>query len=128
MTIPSTRGRPRLQIDLAAVEKLAALGATDQEIAALLDISLRSVARLKRSAAYQEAYERGRARARVKLRRWQWQLAAKGNVAMLIFLGKAILGQRETGPIGEDEVPSAIRLIVTRPTPPRLAAGGVPDQ
>ena len=39
---------------------------------------MRSVARLKHCAAYQEAYERSRARARVKLRRLQWELAAKG--------------------------------------------------
>jgi hypothetical protein len=118
------RGRPRLQIDLARVEKLAALCATEQEIAALLGISLRSVARLKRSPAYQDAYERGRAHARTKLRRWQWQLAAKGHAAMLIFLGKAILGQRETGPDEQEEVPSMIRLIVTRPKPPKLPEAG----
>src|ERR1043165_7701632 len=74
MTKPSTtRGRPRLQIDFTRVEKLAALGATDSEIAALIGISRRSLARIKQSPAYEQAYERGRARARTKLRRWQWR-------------------------------------------------------
>lgn len=45
--------------------------------------------------------DKGRSELRLKLRRWQLRAAERGSVAMLIFLGKAMLGQREDGSNGE---------------------------
>jgi hypothetical protein len=42
------------------------------------------------------AVHRGRERAKASLRCLQWKAARAGNVTMLVWLGKQILGQRDT--------------------------------
>jgi len=98
--------RPRKQINFAQVEALATIGATDEEIATVLGISTNTVGRRKKdNDLFAEALKRGRDKGKVSLRRLQWQSAQKGNVAMQIFLGKQLLGQRdhrETGSKSSD--------------------------
>jgi hypothetical protein len=82
--------RRKIPIDQEQVERMAAIGCTDTEIATVLNIS---EAYLKRRAA--EALKRGRARLKRSLRRKQVQLAMKGSVPMLIWLGKQYLDQKD---------------------------------
>jgi hypothetical protein len=82
--------RPRISLDPGAVRKLAALGATVAEIADFLGVSR---ATLERNFAAE--IDKGKAQLKFKLRRWQLRAAERGNAALLIFLGKAMLGQRE---------------------------------
>lgn len=89
-------GRPPKEIDLDLLKQLAGMQCTDQEIAAVLNVSHDTLLRRKQSdTAFVEAMEAGRASGRASLRRLQWQAAQKGNPAMLIFLGKNILKQRD---------------------------------
>jgi hypothetical protein len=77
-------------IDLKLVENLAQIGCKSVEIAKMLGISVDT---LDRRCA--EELAKGRANLRVSLRRWQLEAAKKGNITMLIWLGKQYLGQTE---------------------------------
>ena len=95
--------RPLKKVPPLQVAKLAALGATVAEIADVLEVSDDT---LERRFAGEIA--KGRADLKIRLRRLQLKAAEKGNVAMLIFLGKSLLGQREDGRLQE---PSKIEVI-----------------
>lgn len=85
-------GRPKLILDLRQIEAAAAIGCTQEEIGFLVGCSDRT---LQKRADCREAMSKGSARMRTSLRRLQWKKANEGNVAMLIWLGKQILGQKE---------------------------------
>ncbi len=76
----------------ADVEKLAAGGAPDEDIADLLDIS-----RSRLRKRFGRALRRGRASLRVNLRRGQLVLALgrAPDVRMLLWLGRQYLGQKD---------------------------------
>ena len=92
--------RPKkYDIDTEEVQKLAKYGMTNVEIADFFgcDESL-----IRKS--YSEYLTKGRAEMKLRLRQLQWDSAEKGSAAMLIFLGKNILGQSDI-PLGEDSQP-----------------------
>jgi hypothetical protein len=90
-------GRPKAPIDLAEVEKLGALHATDQEIADWFDVTRSTITRRKaESKKFRQAIERGRSCGRVSLRRLQFEAAQAGNPTMQIWLGKQWLHQQQT--------------------------------
>ena len=83
-------GRPKVEIDKALVKKLASLHCTVDEIADIVGCG--------RATIYREAKEEldaGRAEGRRLLRTMQFKSAQKGSAAMLIWLGKQILGQKD---------------------------------
>ncbi len=90
--------RPIIPVDEVLLEKLAAMFCTMKEMAAVLNVSVDTLER-----RYAEVIAKGREKGRSKLRRLQWQSAERGNVAMLIFLGKQLLHQRDVAII-EGEV------------------------
>jgi hypothetical protein len=81
-----------IEIDLDKVEALASFGCTQDEIAVITRCSART---LRRRKDVKLALERGYSKMRSSIRRWQYEKAKEGNVAMLIWLGKQILGQRD---------------------------------
>lgn len=83
-------GEPRIEIDPEQVEKLASLHCTVQEIADFFECSRDTIER-----RFRVQIQKGRASGKITLRRKQWQAAEKGNVSMLIWLGKNILGQKD---------------------------------
>ena len=91
-------GRPRFDFSdkLPLVRTLARIQCTDEEIAAGLGYSQDTLARgRKREPDLDAAILEGRANGRMSLRRAQYRKAMEGNPAMLIWLGKQVLGQRE---------------------------------
>lgn len=82
--------RPKLQIDPKLVQDLAALGCKTTEIATTLGCSPDTLEK-----RFSGELAKGRENLRISLRRWQLEAAKKGNVAMLIWLGKQMLGQTE---------------------------------
>lgn len=90
--VEKKRGRPRKIIDLEEVEELAAEGNTAEDIALALGIGRTSLYKRKDARA---AFDKGRALLRVNLHHWQVQAAKNGNVTMLIWLGKQMLGQSD---------------------------------
>ena len=83
--------RPKKEIDYVAVEKLASLQCTQEEIANFLELSVRT---LQRDEEFCRIYKKGQDNGKMSLRRYQFKLAEK-NTAMAIFLGKQYLGQRD---------------------------------
>ena len=88
-------GRPAFVFDWAQVEDLSKIHCTDEEIAAVLGCSKKTLQRAKEMPEYQEAIDRGRGQGKMSLRRRQWAAAESGQPAMLIWLGKQMLGQAD---------------------------------
>lgn len=93
-------GRPPLEIDADLVEKLASIHCTMKEIAAVAGCSVDTLER-----RFAEVIKNGQEKGKTSLRRYQWKAAEKGNVSMLIWLGKQILGQRDKS---KEEIQDAI--------------------
>ena len=82
--------RPLLPIDGEQVFKLAQIGCRNQEIADYFNCSAQTI-----ETRFQPELDKGRAELKMTLRRWQIEAARKGNVAMMIWLGKQLLGQQD---------------------------------
>ena len=93
-------GAVRTDVDLAVVRRAASIGCPPEEIAVLLGFARSGFYnRMKIDADVRQAVEDGRAEGRATLRRAQWQAAMNGVPAMLIWLGKQHLGQRDMSQI-----------------------------
>jgi hypothetical protein len=82
--------RPKLKIDDEQVRKLAAINCTNVEMASVLGCDVRTLER--RFAA---TIKDGRAHGVMSLKRKQYEVAMNGNIAMLIWLGKQLMGQTD---------------------------------
>jgi hypothetical protein len=87
--------RPRVKIDVAELEKLYGMQCTDEEVAAFVGVSTRTLARRKDVKKFAEVIDRAKARGRVSVRRALFRLAAAGNIAAAIFLAKNLLGYKD---------------------------------
>lgn len=99
--------RNRIPIDEELVRSLAAIMCTNDEIAAIVGCGTSTLERRCRDALI-----RGREEAKASLRRAQWAKAQQGNTAMLIWLGKQYLGQKERidyGDLTDEELLSKAR-------------------
>jgi hypothetical protein len=102
--------RRAVVIDLEELEKLAALHCTQEEAAGWFGIARETLSRKLRQKRYREAWDRGKLRGLVSLRRKQFQ---KNTDAMLIWLGKQYLGQRDR-PDGDENSRSAAEEYLRR--------------
>jgi hypothetical protein len=82
-------------INLAELEKLAAMQCTDEEMAGWFGISTRTIERRRKSPVFAQTIERGKARGRISLRRAQLKMVEDGSATMGIWLGKQHLGQTD---------------------------------
>ena len=82
--------RPLKDIDAKQVELLAGCGCTVEEIAAKLDCTRETI-----YARFSDSLKKGRAVGKSSLRGKQFEMAMRGNVPMLIWLGKQMLNQRD---------------------------------
>ena len=99
--------RPKkYDIDGEEVKKLAEFCCTNVEIASFFgcDESL-----IRKS--YSDFLTKGRDLGKIKLRKLQWRAAEKGNVPMLIWLGKQILGQTDKQEIEWDHNIEEVKFI-----------------
>jgi len=86
------RGRPKVDIDLEIVERLANIQCTIKEISGVLKIPEGT---LKNRDDFTTTYKRGIEGGKASLRRIQFKLAENGSAALAIWLGKQYLGQSE---------------------------------
>ena len=99
-------GRPKkYNLDTKQIEQMAGFGCTNIEIASFFgcDESL-----IRKS--YSEYIAKGRDSGKIRLRQYQWASAKKGNVAMLIWLGKQMLGQTDKQEITTTELPEGFSV------------------
>ncbi len=91
-------GRGRKEVDFEQAEKLASYQCTMLEIAAFFDMTddtLRTRLKEHYGLNFQEWFEIYSAKGKMSIRREQFNMAEKGSVPMLIWLGKNYLGQSD---------------------------------
>jgi hypothetical protein len=111
-------GRKASQIDLIELEKLCMLQCGDEEIAAWFKVSVRTLQNRRKQPKFAEVMRRGKAKGCISVRRAQMRLLEAGNGTMAVWLGKILLGQRDTmqitgangGPIQTESKPDFSRL------------------
>ena len=84
-------GRPLLDIDPKVVEGMAAVGATDTEIGDFVGCTADTIAN-----RFSDLLTKARSGMRLRLRQAQLKAALAGDRTMLVWLGKTMLGQKET--------------------------------
>ena len=103
---PANRGgRQRKEIDQNTFEGLCEIQCTLEEIAGVLRVSEDTVERWCQRTyelRFTDTYKKFSAHGKTSLRRHQFEVAAKGNATMLIWLGKQYLGQSDR-PIAEED-------------------------
>jgi hypothetical protein len=92
-------GRKAAQIDLIELEKLCTMHCSDEEIAGWFGVSVRTVQNRRKQPTFAEVMRRGKARGCINVRRAQLRLLEAGNATMAVWLGKSLLGQRDTSSI-----------------------------
>lgn len=85
-------GRNKIIVPPEEVEHQASLGCTDREIAAYFDVHENTL-----RYNFKEFLTKGRHNLKTSLRQAQLRVALDGNPTMLIWLGKNILSQQESG-------------------------------
>jgi hypothetical protein len=101
-------GRPKLDIDPEQVTRLARLHCTMNEMASFFGCHIDTL-----RDNFSKEIDKGRSEGNISLRRKQWQMAVeKGNVVMLIWLGKQMLGQRNEIIESDSNAPLPIYDIV----------------
>ena len=83
--------RPKKQIDMDLVGRLAMIQCTIQEIATFIGVNNKT---LVKQAGFLEIYKKGQENGKMSIRRMQFKLAEK-NTTMAIWLGKQYLGQTD---------------------------------
>ena len=97
------KGRPLLEIDSEQVEELASIFCTMKEIAAVVGCSVDTL-----EGRFSDIIAKGRERGKMTLRRQQWIQANKGNVVMLIWLGKQYLDQQDKTQLVLEKLPDEV--------------------
>ena len=90
-------GRPVKEIDEDLLYKLAQIHCTMKEMVDIIGVSEDTLKR-----RYAGIIDKGKAEGKMRLRRKQIEVAMSGNPALLIFLGKSMLGQSES-PVAEQD-------------------------
>ena len=88
--------RPKIKIDLAQVEDLAAKGLTQKQICQCVGISEDTLQRRKRgSAVFAASMEKGKLSARIVVSNALYDQCRKGNVAAIIWFEKTRCGMSD---------------------------------
>ena len=103
-------GRPKKEIDYTAVEKLANIQCTQDEIASFLGVSTRT---LQRDEQFMELFNKGRENGKMSLRRIQWKHAEK-SASMAIFLGKQYLGQKDNVEVSNTDELNKVKELLEK--------------
>jgi len=110
-------GPKRKVMDWKQFNKLCGFQCTLEEIAAWYDCSVDTIERLvkkEKGIGFAEYYQQKKKIGAVSLRRAQMQYALAGNTALLIWLGKNLLGQTEKIEITNDELMKEELEILTK--------------
>jgi len=109
--------KPKIHIDLAKVESLAANGLTDEQIASALGISRTTLANRKReNEQFVQAIKRGKAKGIALVTNKLMESIKGGNMTGMIFFLKTQAGWKETtvqehtGANGTALIPSAKQM------------------
>ncbi|MDH3325160.1 MAG: hypothetical protein OEM38_00420 [Gammaproteobacteria bacterium] len=99
-------GRPKIKIDWEEFDKLCALQCTQKEIASWFnctDDTINNRVKKEKKVSFSEYYSQKAAKGKISLRRKQWQSCESGSVAMLIWMGKQYLDQKDRREVTEGQ-------------------------
>ncbi|QDP59695.1 MAG: hypothetical protein Unbinned2990contig1001_15 [Prokaryotic dsDNA virus sp.] len=100
-------GRPKkFKIDEEQIEQLASFGCTNTEMASFFGCSKSLLTK-----TYSTNIAKGRDKGKIRLRQLQWTAAKNGNVSMLIWLGKQVLGQTEKTEVSWENPVDGVEFI-----------------
>lgn len=107
-------GRPKKELDYKLIEELSNIQCTQDEIASCLGVNVKT---LRADEKFLDLYKKGQECGKKSLRRYQFECAKKGNSAMLIWLGKQYLGQRDnidvsTTKMDDDDMTKTIKDLI----------------
>lgn len=110
--------KPKIEINLQQVEKLAASGLTQQQIADSLGISVTTIeSRLRESEEFKDAIKKGKAKGVAVIANQLFEKAKSGDTTSMIFFLKAQAGWKEAKTIdhqssdGSMSKPTKVELI-----------------
>lgn len=113
-------GRPKIQIDHELLKKMCQIQCTRSEMCGILDISEKTLDRIIKDEydmTFSTFFKKYSAGGKMSLRRAQFKKAVEdGNTAMLIWLGKQYLGQRDNIDIdnGQESVSKKMAEVLTQ--------------
>ena len=120
MTAKSKGGRPAKVIDYPKLEALCKIQCTGDECAAVLGMdydTLNTALTRDGNGGFSDYRKEFANSGKASLRRLQFKAAEAGNVTMLIFLGKNLLGQRDQ-PEQEGHSPGTVSITFTEAVKP----------
>lgn len=91
-------GRPPKDLDWKKIEALCQIQCTQEEICTVMEIhpdNLCLAAKREYDSTFADLFKKWREGGRCSLRRAQWKKALEGNPALLIWMGKQVLGQKD---------------------------------
>lgn len=105
------RGRPKIELSDAQVELLASFHLTLNELAKFFGCSKKTL-----TNRFADNIQRGWNEAKVSLKRKQFEVALGGNTALLIWLGKQYLNQKDRHEVDWSKIPDTelARIIEAR--------------
>lgn len=105
--MPNKGGRPKIEIDKDNFESLCNLQCTKTEIAGFFRCSedtIENYCKRTYDDCFSAVYKKYSQNAKISLRRQQWKAAEKGNITMLIWLGRQWLGQTDKVILDKEDV------------------------
>jgi len=109
---------------LEMVEKLVALGHTQDDLAYLLDVAPSTIGYWKQHyPEFSEALKKGEAKRKSSLLRHLWKLVQAGNSAVTIFLAKNWLGMKDKTEFSGD-LEQEIKINVVKATKKEVKNNG----
>ena len=101
------KGRPiKYKLDKDKIEQLGSFGCTNTEIASFFGCDTSLITK-----SYSQFLTKGREKGKIRLRQMQWKAADKGNVTMLIWLGKQLLGQADKSEVTWENPVDGVEFI-----------------
>lgn len=91
-------GRKKIELNWKLIDNLCLIQCTLEEIADILECSIATIkvrCKEEKGMTFQLYFKKKSAGGKMSLRRKQFEVAQKGNVSMLIFLGKNYLDQSD---------------------------------
>jgi len=105
--------RPKLDIDPKKVEALASYGCLNTEIASFFGCEKSTITK-----RFSTQVRKGKDSGKIRLRQKQFETAMNGNVAMLIWLGKQMLDQRDKQDLeASGDIGITLKKIITDERP-----------
>jgi hypothetical protein len=95
---PKKMGRPLKPIDWKKVELMCQIACTEQEIASINEVCIDTLydrCLSEHGVTFSEFFKKHSDGGKMSMRRAQFKKALEGNPAMLIWMGKQMLGQKE---------------------------------